>query len=160
MSKGMRVKADFYSRASARRDLSRLRKLCKFTIFLLTRLCEARRLRGDCMTETLVFLLTRLCEARPERGSRQRQREHFYSRASARRDEGADAGLFSIDNFYSRASARRDEGDGQRRGTPRQFLLTRLCEARPTARAPTLPPTPFLLTRLCEARRWRPTICS
>ena len=166
----------FYSRASARRDCSRLRRPACCGRFLLTRLCEARQKRIVQISIGLQFLLTRLCEARrkssgrgwadrwvsthaPLRGATITCVDsgghftHFYSRASARRDRIAEVNRRCNRNFYSRASARRDSTSDSDVSPAASFLLTRLCEARPVPTGPSARSPTFLLTRLCEARR-------
>ena len=79
--------ADFYSRASARRDMiSRFINQSPF-IFLLTRLCEARRTKSFSLFGIwLISTHAPLRGATQGAGAEDRQRLHFYSRASARRD--------------------------------------------------------------------------
>ena len=88
---------NFYSRASARRDLFARNAIIHSEQFLLTRLCEARL--AFCMAFSLLL--------------------YFYSRASARRDLVRLGSYKTYEDFYSRASARRD---GTSRWTTREEI--------------------------------------
>ena len=142
--------------------------------FLLTHLLRGATRQKKEPSGSKKFLLTRLCEARLHQSRLHNRRCHFYSRASARRDDVRSVYPAVNGDFYSRASARRDDGQGQRPGAVEDFY------SRASARRDRAPPAraggktisthaplrgatigmmnavvsvSFLLTRLCEARQ-------
>ena len=78
-------------------------------LFLLTRLCEARRSNSQSNKHASTFLLTRLCEARLDWDGEKTPETRISTHAPLR---GATGKVWEdfvyVTNFYSRASARRD----------------------------------------------------
>ena len=122
----------FYSRASARRDFNKNFGSLGRSQFLLTRLCEARHYAKVYIADPIT-----ISTHAPLRGAtrffddNRRTAQNFYSRASARRD--GPRPLCSVPSSWisTHAPLRGATKTTSQLHSLLQFLLTRLCEARP-----------------------------